>query len=106
MTVLATAEAAAIIVIAAVFAVRRAGRLADSLAVLPPPPVTPEHVEALTQVFMEVAHHSRYGGKLDEFASAALTWMNQQQRGELEAVRQAGHRAWDIHHREQRGETG
>ena len=61
---------------------RRAGRTVDAiLAEIPPPPVTDEQVKALTQVFVAVLRDSEYGGRLDEFATAALVWMSQQQRG-------------------------
>ena len=86
MTVLLLAIVAiesAILLAVTVVWLRRAGRTVDAiLAEVPPSPPSPEQVKALTDVFVEVSGHSRYGGKLDEFATAALTWMQQQQRGE------------------------
>jgi len=71
-----------ILTAAIVIWLRRAGRTVDAiLAEIPPPPVTGEQVKALTQVFVAVLRDSEYGGRLDEFATAALVWMSQQQRG-------------------------
>ena len=105
---IATAEAAALILIAAVLAVRgwrgakRHYAAVAALAELPPPLTRPEQVKALSRVLADVPHASEYGGRMDEFASAALEWVDQRQRGELETLRQAGYRTWG--RREQRRE--
>jgi hypothetical protein len=58
---------------------RRPRRTGQHRPVAPPDPA---QVEALTWVFEEVSRRSGYGGTFGELASAALTWMDQQQRGE------------------------
>jgi hypothetical protein len=56
-------------------------RKADRAAALPSSPPDPGQVAALADRLDAVARHSEYGGTLEEFATAALTWMHQQQRG-------------------------
>ena len=78
--VLVVAESVTLVIVAVAW-LRRAGRTVDAILAEPPSSPGPDEVAALTQVFVEVCHHSRYGGKLEELASAALVWMHQQQRG-------------------------
>ena len=55
---------------------RKADRTAAAASSSPP---DPEQVEALVDVFDAVSRRSEYGGTFPELATAALTWMHQQQ---------------------------
>ena len=104
--VIVAIESVALIIITVVW-LRRAGRTVDTLSELPPPSTPdPAEVKALKDVLQAATLASDHGATtLESLAQAVLgAGYRRQQREEIEALRQAGRRAWDIHHG-QRGGT-